>query len=106
MSARVNMPKKARSAHKIKDLLGIYFASLNAKISHAAKIISTIILKAKFLPVIKGKKSELVIISEITGPINTPHCISYLKILFVFIIFLIYLLICSPCSQTFWLLCG
>ena len=53
--------------------LGRCCGSYNARIIHAAKITSTIILKAKFLPVINGKKSELEIKSAMNGIKKIPR---------------------------------
>ncbi len=50
------------------------------------KIISTIILKAKFLPVIKGKNIELETISGTNGIKKIPVIIEYRKNVFKFIL--------------------
>ena len=57
--------------------------SVSARMAHAAKMISTIILNVKFFPVMKGKKSELLTIRGIKGIIKIPTRHTYLAILFM-----------------------
>jgi len=61
---------KARKDHAKEDILGRYDESLNARRSHEAKAISTIALKKRALPTMKGKKSESL---TIKGVNNARH---------------------------------
>jgi hypothetical protein len=63
----------------IQENLGRYDASLAAKTKKQPKIISTINLKAKALPVINGKKSEPLITKGTKGMAKSPANMMYLR---------------------------
>jgi len=66
------MPTKIASMASTQLFLGLYLASNNNKTSHKAVIISTIIRKEKFFPVIKGKNIELETIKAKNGTAKIP----------------------------------
>src|SRR3989344_2893770 len=57
-SATAIIAKNAASDHKISVFFGRYFGSSKANRIHDANIISIIILKAKFFPVMNGKSKS------------------------------------------------
>ncbi len=61
---------------------GRYSDSYRASMSQRAKMISTTIRKVKPLPVMKGKRSDLVTIKGINGVQNRPVIIVHLRVLF------------------------
>src|SRR3989344_5482875 len=84
MSATATIPTKAAAETIIHEKTGLYSLSLRAKMSQAAKTISVMILKAKFLPVIYGKNIGPVIRRGMKGKRKTPPMAAYLAILFMF----------------------
>lgn len=74
---------KIPKAPKMEENFGRYSLSRKARMTHKAKIISTMILKAKFFPVIKGKSKDGETIKEMNGRAKRPIRTEYLRILFV-----------------------
>ena len=64
-------------------ILGLYLESLRARIIYKPKIISVIILKVKFLPVINGKNIDPETYRAINGVIKMPVKMAYFKNLFI-----------------------
>ena len=65
---------------------GLYLASNNINTSHKAVITSTIILKEKFFPVMKGKNIELETMKAKKGTAKIPAKSKYLikfRLLFI-----------------------
>ena len=64
--------RNATKAPNIQENFGRYDSSLMARTNQVAKIISTMSLKTKALPVINGKKSEEATTNGTNGIANKP----------------------------------
>jgi hypothetical protein len=69
----------------IQDFFGPLVPPLASKMSHRAKTISTIIRKAKFLPVMNGKKVLLETIRHKNGMAKRPIVTPQARALLIFI---------------------
>ena len=74
-SARPMTTANTRSAKLIAERRGLYTGSIDASTSQAAKMISTMILKAKAFVLMNGKKSEPETKKTVNGSISKPPSI-------------------------------
>jgi len=72
---------KIPKAPKIQENFGRYSLSRKARMTHKAKTISTMILNAKFFPVINGKSIDGETKKDINGMAKRPMRIKFLRIL-------------------------